>query len=412
MRITIVGAGLGGLTAAWELVKSGHDVAVLEARDRVGGRTWSARLPDGTVTERGGEYVFPREFAARRLAAELELPIVSHGVPYARRSLRGIRPSAAAVEATMAAAAGTLARMRADGLERISVAEVFRTAVGERFEADPAYRRLVISLAADPAQASAVAVLRGQPALTSEHLEDGGRIWGGNQRIALELARRLGERVRLESPVAAVERDASSATVTLVDGSLERADAVVVAVPLPILRTLHLGFELPATQREALDHRFMGVAAKLGVPVASTGDDPAVQSPDGFWWSWRSMGADGEHRVPALSHFASTTPTLAALGADATGRAETWAAAALALRPGTVASGEPLLTTWADDPWTRGAYSAPTLDWREEDELAFERAAGRVAFAGEHTASAQTISGAVASGYRAARAIEVELARA
>ncbi|WP_282856252.1 FAD-dependent oxidoreductase [Pseudoclavibacter helvolus] len=41
MRIIVIGAGLAGLTSAWELRKLGHSVIVLEARDRVGGRTWS-----------------------------------------------------------------------------------------------------------------------------------------------------------------------------------------------------------------------------------------------------------------------------------------------------------------------------------------------------------------------------------
>ncbi len=65
MKVIVVGAGLSGMTAAWELHKKGHDVTVLEARDRVGGRTWSQKLDNGVITERGGEYIFPTEFAIR-----------------------------------------------------------------------------------------------------------------------------------------------------------------------------------------------------------------------------------------------------------------------------------------------------------------------------------------------------------
>jgi protoporphyrinogen oxidase len=55
MEVIVVGAGLAGLHAAWRLERLGHDLTVLEARDRIGGPTWSHAMPDGTVVERGGE---------------------------------------------------------------------------------------------------------------------------------------------------------------------------------------------------------------------------------------------------------------------------------------------------------------------------------------------------------------------
>lgn len=412
MHILIAGAGLGGLTAAWRLRNLGHDVTVFEAQDRVGGRTWSTTLDNGAVTERGGEYIFPGEFAARRLAAELGLPIVSHGVTYARRSLDGRRPTFGELGDTMRRARAALDALEGDGVERVSVADAFREALGADFERDPVYRRVAISLIVDTAEASAAATLRFESSALGTYLEDGGHIHGGNQRICLEIARHLDDRVHLGSAVTAVDQRDTGVEVTLDSGETVHGDAAVIAVPLPILRRLELGFDLTEAQRTALDHRIMGVAAKFGVPVSSTDDDAALQSADGLWWSWRSVSDDGEHRIDALSQFAGGEPTLDLLGATSReADTATWLDALQRLRPDMRVSGAPLLTTWADDPFTLGAYSAATPDWSSADDDAFTVPAGRVAIAGEHTGSSQSITGAIASGDRAAFALAPLLER-
>lgn len=55
----VVGAGFGGLTVASQLVRRGHDVVVLEARDRIGGRVDNAHFSTGELIEEGGQWVFP-----------------------------------------------------------------------------------------------------------------------------------------------------------------------------------------------------------------------------------------------------------------------------------------------------------------------------------------------------------------
>ncbi|KAF2452628.1 monoamine oxidase N [Lineolata rhizophorae] len=54
--VIVIGAGYAGLTAARDLTLAGHSVLLLEARDRVGGRTWSTDLPDGAHFDMGGTY--------------------------------------------------------------------------------------------------------------------------------------------------------------------------------------------------------------------------------------------------------------------------------------------------------------------------------------------------------------------
>lgn len=64
----IIGAGLAGLSAARVLVSSGIDVIVLEARDRVGGRTYTVSAQDGTLLDLGGQWVGPTQHRILALA--------------------------------------------------------------------------------------------------------------------------------------------------------------------------------------------------------------------------------------------------------------------------------------------------------------------------------------------------------
>lgn len=55
--VVVLGGGLAGLTAAESIVRSGHSCLVLEARDRVGGRTWSAKLAGGGMVDLGAAWI-------------------------------------------------------------------------------------------------------------------------------------------------------------------------------------------------------------------------------------------------------------------------------------------------------------------------------------------------------------------
>lgn len=87
-EVVVIGGGLSGLATARELRRHGSEVVVLEAQDRVGGRTLNHPLGDGKVVELGGQWIGPGQDQIAVLAAELGTrPTRCAGTP--RPSLRG-----------------------------------------------------------------------------------------------------------------------------------------------------------------------------------------------------------------------------------------------------------------------------------------------------------------------------------
>lgn len=393
----MVGAGLAGLACASYLHRHGYDVVVLEARDRVGGRTWSTTLANGVVVERGGEWIDAEQHVIRRFCADLGLPLAPHGVRFHRRRVDDTVPTLEELERTLTDVAGHIPD------EDTTVTAAFVAALGERYGGDPAYLRIVTSTAGDPQSASArFHVARAEGA----RIDAAARVVGGNQLIAEALAGGLGDRVRLRTPVDGVAVEGGKVVLTT-DRESMTVDRAVIAVPLPLLDELAWEPGFPDRWLTGLEHLATGTAVKLSVPTTNRARPDGVQHPGFAWWAWNSLDPAGDAGVRAVSCFAGGAGARERL--EVADGAATWLTALAALRPDLDLIGdEALLTDWETDPWSRGGYSYVLAGRSAADAASLlQRPAGPLSLAGEYTAGLHsgTMEGALRSGVRAARSV-------
>ena len=255
MRVLVVGAGLGGLTAAMRLQENGAEVTVFEARDRAGGRVWSHRFDNGTVVELGGEWIDSTQNAVTDLAADLGLSMFDTRQDFVTRDLIGSEPIPDEEHANLARR--VVAAMEGLGNERLETMSIaaLLDSLQVTSPAMAVLRSRLEGTMGVPLTEISAADLGEEFGLTqaSTYL----RVQGGNDRLAREMASRLD--VRLGTPVHAVGQGETSASVTTDEANVA-ADHVVVAVPLPILRRPGFLDSPPPAFRGAIDGIGMGTA--------------------------------------------------------------------------------------------------------------------------------------------------------
>ena len=391
MRIAVIGAGLAGLAAADALRRAGAEVVVLEARDRVGGRVWSEPFAGGVV-ERGAEFVFSSDEVLQATARRLGLRLYRKGTLYGDREPRG---GPAVTRAELEDAVGRLGEAVSEGtvldaLASLRLSPGATEAIAARVEVSSAYP------AADLDASVLTETGAGFGAFDTFGVE------GGNGRLAEGLAAPLGPALLTGTPVEEIAWDRRSVSVRA-GGLRQWADGAVLAIPATAAAALRFDPPLPPAKTAALAQVRYGQAAKLHLPLAAPAEPSAILAVPSRYWSYTQLGPDGRP-APFAAAFAGTPGALERLRVWA-GPA-TWLTSVVSLRPELELDldlGAPLLTTWHDDPWAQGAYSARSHS-SPLDGAELARAVGPLVFAGEHTAGHWhgLMEGALRSGMRAA----------
>jgi monoamine oxidase len=264
----VVGAGFAGLRAARDLADAGRSVLVLEARDRLGGRTWTRPFAgSGPPVEIGGSWFAPEHVEVQSELARYGLATRTYGAPSAVRwrtggELRDGLPvpfaELGALEAALAAIAADASALAAGTLgERgsLSCAEYLRglgapQATRDFLAAwwimiggtDPELGAVVDALAAIASHGGASGLLT---ALRHAPVE-------GWSALAERMADGSGLDVRLGAEARAIRDDGSGVDVGIAGGGSIRAGRVVLALPVNTLPALGFEPELPAATTEAL----------------------------------------------------------------------------------------------------------------------------------------------------------------
>ncbi|MEV6150071.1 FAD-dependent oxidoreductase [Nonomuraea sp. NPDC052129] len=435
MSVVVVGAGLAGLTAATDLAAGGVEVTVLEARERVGGRTHGIEVAPGVWVDAGAAYLGDRHTALIALLAELDLKTTPTTMTGASRFALGgegqtragrFPPLSAVALGELFDALDELDRgVRADApwlsagatrLDALTAAEWAREHL--RHPDARLFFPLFLGemMAADPADVSVLHMafyLRSGGGIRYLNAFAGGaqedRIDGGAHQVCRRLAAGLGDRVRLGEPVRAIHQDDDGVTVVAATGSV-RAQAVVVAVPPTLADAIDHRPGLPATRSG--ERTAPGCAVKVHLVYPT----PAWREQGLSGWSVNARGpllstvddspADGG--VGVLTGFVTGREAYRYAALPAAEQREQAVAQAARLFPGLP---EPIgchVTDWVHERYSRGCYAAlfGPGDWpRLGPRLTAPHR--RVHWAGTETSTEffGLMEGAIRSGHRVAAEI-------
>jgi monoamine oxidase len=417
--LIVVGGGFAGVTAAREASLRGLDVLLLEARDRLGGRTWTADW-DGLAVELGGGYVHwhqPHTFAeiTRAGLTLAETPPTArawwttgtgrHSGSLEERDAIARRGWDRFVEGSDRALPLPHEPLAAlDELARFDALTIAQRI--DQLELDAEERDVLVaeleSVSSGPLdEAGAVSILRWH-ALSGRSLaltqETGGQVVlvEGTGALLAAIAGQGRFETRLRAPVAAVRGAGAAVELRLRDGETLAARAVVVAVPLNALGAIAFEPALSAVKREGVALGQASRGLKIFIRARGPGLVQNAISPGhpfGYLSTDRLLG-DG-------------TQVMIGFGLDAQ-RCDPADLAAVQSALDEILPGyEAVAATahdWLADEFSRGTWAIHRPGWYTRYHAELQRPEGHVLLAGSDIANGWSgfIDGAIESGLRAA----------
>jgi monoamine oxidase len=305
--VAVVGAGFAGLTAARELTRQGHDVLVLEGRDRVGGRSFTGSVA-GLPADLGGTFVGPSQDAVLALAAELQIPTTptystGKNLVQWRGRLRAYRGT---IPKLTLAGLLDIGRLRwqfnrlarsvpveapwearsAQQLDAVSLGEWLRSVRASASSHDLLAIVSRVTWGCEPDDVSMLHAARYVHAaggmdrlLDVENGAQQDHFHGGTQQIAQAMAAELGARVVLNAPVRCIDRHGAGVTISSPAGQVD-AGFVIVAIPPAHRAAIEFTPPLPPEYDQLAQHWPQGRLSKAYA---------AYSTP-----FWRSNGFSGQ----------------------------------------------------------------------------------------------------------------------
>ena len=437
-RIAIIGAGIAGLNAAWQLRKKGLEATVYEARNRVGGRMLSrvGVVEPGIVSDIGGSLVNTDHADLRGLLKEFDLDLYNRRSDAGRLNVRatgwfvdkrnvdeaeiaeGLRSIANQIVADAERVDADFEKLapKFDGLTVRAYLDQHAGLIRAPFARQLLENAIRTEYGVEPEQSSALQLLFLLPTVKGKAVEllaysdEAFVVREGSGRLPERMAERLGTQVQLGMPLVALADAGTGYELTFAgaSGSTKRAqaDLVILALPFTTLRRVKLALKLPALLRRCIEEVGLGRNEKVFAGYR----ERVWHRKDGFageLWADESLDYplawDDSQRQPdqgpgVLNFFAGgdqVKPALAGSTAETGQRFVVQLDKALA---GTAAfaTGNYLRTGWSREPYTRGAYTNLTpgqytrfaayrwIEAKDPDERV-EVGFGNLLFAGEHT---------------------------